>query len=150
MRGTLNDMEGSMYTVAVLRDFTAKHFLIGGDWGAENELHSHDYRLECAIQGENLNAHGYLVDIVEIENALDGVLQEFASQVLNHLPEFEGMNPSLEHFCRLLADKLARRIPLKAGSILRIKLWENQFAWASYQMEVTVQAGHADASPQSS
>jgi 6-pyruvoyltetrahydropterin/6-carboxytetrahydropterin synthase len=32
-----------MYTVAVRRDFIAQHYLIGGDWGAENELHAHHY-----------------------------------------------------------------------------------------------------------
>jgi 6-pyruvoyltetrahydropterin/6-carboxytetrahydropterin synthase len=32
-----------MYTVAVRRDFIAQHYRIGGDWGAENELHAHHY-----------------------------------------------------------------------------------------------------------
>jgi 6-pyruvoyltetrahydropterin/6-carboxytetrahydropterin synthase len=30
-----------MYTVTITRDFVAQHFLIGGDWGAENQWHSH-------------------------------------------------------------------------------------------------------------
>jgi 6-pyruvoyltetrahydropterin/6-carboxytetrahydropterin synthase len=30
-----------MYVVAVKREFDAQHFLIGGDWGPENEIHSH-------------------------------------------------------------------------------------------------------------
>ena len=30
-----------MYTVSVKRDFIARHFLIGGDWGRENEPHAH-------------------------------------------------------------------------------------------------------------
>jgi hypothetical protein len=32
-----------MYTVAVKRDFIASHFLVGGDWGSENERHAHHY-----------------------------------------------------------------------------------------------------------
>jgi hypothetical protein len=28
---------GSMYTLACKQDFTARHFLVGGDWGAEKE-----------------------------------------------------------------------------------------------------------------
>ncbi len=30
-----------MYRVAVRRRFTAFHHLIGGDWGSENQHHSH-------------------------------------------------------------------------------------------------------------
>ena len=40
-----------MYAVAVSRDFVAQHFLIGGDWGAENESHSHHYRVEVGLEG---------------------------------------------------------------------------------------------------
>jgi 6-pyruvoyltetrahydropterin/6-carboxytetrahydropterin synthase len=29
-----------MYTVSVKRDFIASHFLVGGDWGNENECHA--------------------------------------------------------------------------------------------------------------
>ena len=39
-----------MYTVGVKRSFAARHFLIGGDWGSENELHSHDYTAELELE----------------------------------------------------------------------------------------------------
>ena len=59
-----------MYTLAVKRDFVAQHYLIGGDWGAENEWHSHHYALELQLIGPELDAHGYLVDIVAVEREL--------------------------------------------------------------------------------
>ena len=37
------------YTLAVKRDFVARHFLFGADWGAENQLHSHHYQVEVAV-----------------------------------------------------------------------------------------------------
>ncbi|RQW02823.1 MAG: 6-carboxytetrahydropterin synthase, partial [Calditrichaeota bacterium] len=40
-----------MYTVTVIRDFISRHFLIGGDWGAENDLHSHHYKIELMLEG---------------------------------------------------------------------------------------------------
>ena len=64
-------LETPMYTVAVTRDFIANHFLVGGDWGAENFPHAHNYVAEISIQGNQLDQHGYLVDIVDIEAALD-------------------------------------------------------------------------------
>ena len=40
-----------MYTLAVRRDFIARHFLIGGDWGPENFPNSHHYILELQLKG---------------------------------------------------------------------------------------------------
>ena len=42
-----------MYTLAVQRDFVAQHYLIGGDWGAENFWHSHHYRLEVQLEADS-------------------------------------------------------------------------------------------------
>ena len=48
-----------MYTLTVKRDFVAQHYLIGGDWGAENEKHSHHYAVELTLEGRELDEHGY-------------------------------------------------------------------------------------------
>ena len=53
------------YTVGLLRAFVAEHRLVGGDWGKENERHSHPYRLEVVFEGDTLDKHGYLIDISE-------------------------------------------------------------------------------------
>ena len=53
-----------MYTVSVRRDLIARHYLIGGDWGAENDPHSHPYVIEVRLEAAELDQHGYLVDIV--------------------------------------------------------------------------------------
>jgi 6-pyruvoyltetrahydropterin/6-carboxytetrahydropterin synthase len=41
-----------MYTVAVQRDFISGHFLVGGDWGAENKPHAHHYVVEVRLDRE--------------------------------------------------------------------------------------------------
>jgi 6-pyruvoyltetrahydropterin/6-carboxytetrahydropterin synthase len=124
-----------MYTVAVKRDFIAQHYLIGGDWGAENELHSHHYALELQLEGAELDQHGYLVDIVDIEANLDAIVAEYGDQTLNDLPVFEGLNPSIEHFSKILCLALESRIRAANISALKIVLWENEIAWASYRLE---------------
>lgn len=122
-----------MYTVAVRRDFIAQHYLIGGDWGAENELHAHHYLLELQLHGDDLDQHNYLVDIVDIENHLEAVTAQYRDQILNDQPGFAGQNPSIEHFSRLLAEALASRINAPNLHSLTVQLWENDIAWASYQ-----------------
>ena len=58
-----------MYQLAITRDFIAQHYLIGGDWGRENEQHSHHYKVEVRVQQQDLDQHGYLIDIVDLESS---------------------------------------------------------------------------------
>jgi len=125
-----------MYTVAVKRDFVAQHFLIGGDWGDENELHSHHYYLEGQLHGSKLDQHGYLVDIVDIENNLDALIAEYRDKTLNEMPAFQGLNPSIEHFSRILCRTLAESIQAATLDRVTVQLWENEIAWAAYAMDV--------------
>lgn len=122
-----------MYTVAVTQDFIANHYLIGGDWGDENTPHAHHYVLEVSIESDTLDQHGYLVDIVEIEAALTTTVAYFRDCMLNDKPEFAGLNPSIEHFSRILNDKLMAGITPPGSGSLNVKLWENATCWAAYR-----------------
>jgi 6-pyruvoyltetrahydropterin/6-carboxytetrahydropterin synthase len=124
-----------MYTVAVKRDFIAQHYLIGGDWGPENEKHSHHYQVEVQLEGRILDQHGYLVDIIEIEGSLDELADRYRDRTLNDLPEFEGLNPSIEHFSRILCQTLSAHIEAPNISAVTLKLWENEIAWAAYRVD---------------
>ena len=123
-----------MYRLAVTRDFIAQHFLIGGDWGAENRKHSHHYRLEILLRGATLDRHGYLADIVEVERAIEATLSRYRDRTLNELEAFADLNPSLERFAKVLHDELN---PVLASDrlALTLKLWENERDWAGYGSE---------------
>ena len=124
-----------MYTLRVKRDFIARHFLIGGDWGPENSPNSHHYVLELQMSGSELDPHGYLVDILDVERHLDEIVNYYKEQMLNDKPEFEGLNPSIEHFARILAISLRERIKADNISLLKVVLWENDSAWAAYELK---------------
>jgi 6-pyruvoyltetrahydropterin/6-carboxytetrahydropterin synthase len=124
-----------MYTLSVRRDFIARHFLIGGDWGPENLPNSHHYVLELQLSGESLDQHGYLVDIVDVEKHLGEVVARYKEQMLNELPEFAGLNPSIEHFARILCTTLNERIQAANINKVNVVLWENEIAWVSYCVE---------------
>ncbi len=121
------------YVVAVKRDFISRHYLIGGDWGPENDLHAHHYQAEVQLEGGSLDQHGYLVDIVDIERELDNLVLRYRDQTLNDLPEFAGLNPSVEHFARILCQALSTRLRDVNLSAVTVKVWENEIAWASFQ-----------------
>jgi 6-pyruvoyltetrahydropterin/6-carboxytetrahydropterin synthase len=124
-----------MYTVAVARDFIAQHYLFGGDWGAENEWHSHHYRVEVQLAGATLDEHGYLVDIIDIERHLDALVDRYRGRTLNDLPEFEGLNPSIEHFARIFCQAISDRIQAPNLTAITVQMWENEIAWASNRQE---------------
>ena len=124
-----------MYKLSVRERFAAEHFLIGGDWGQENYPHFHNYQVEVQLKGPTLDRHGYLVDIVDVKNQLESMMEYFQNKVLNELPEFEGLNPSLEHFARIFCQSLSSRIESQNLSAVIVKMWEDENTWASYRQE---------------
>lgn len=125
-----------MYSVAVTRDFIARHFLIGGDWGSENFPHAHHYVVEVSIEAAELDQHGYLVDIVEIEAAMLKIVDYFRDSLLNDKEEFAGLNPSIEHFSRIICEKMLQLIDFPGSGALHVKLWENDSCWAAYRQVI--------------
>lgn len=124
-----------MYELGIKRDFIARHFLIGGDWGPENFPNSHHYVLELQLEGKELDQHGYLVDIVDVEKHLDEIVNYYKDQMLNEKPEFAGLNPSIENFAQILATSLSERIKATNISEVKVVLWENESAWAAYELK---------------
>jgi len=125
-----------MYTTAVKRDFVAQHFLIGGDWGTENFKHSHHYQVEVQLTGNTLDAHGYMVDIVDITRALDELCAHMRDQTLNDLPGFAGLNPSIEHLARIFCQAFLKRIHAANLTRVRVQIWENDIAWSAYEQSI--------------
>jgi 6-pyruvoyltetrahydropterin/6-carboxytetrahydropterin synthase len=120
------------YTLALKRELIACHYLVGGDWGPENAPHSHRYLMEVHVEGDRLDRHGYLVDLDALSAAIDRLVLRYRDRTLNELPEFEGLNPSIEHFARIACESLVAGIdaPLRA---ITVRIWENEAAWAQYR-----------------
>ena len=122
-----------MYSLGMRREFSARHYLIGGDWGAENSEHAHHYRLELVLEAPNLDRHGYLVDIVEVEQHLAAVIADFAGRTLNDLSDFAGQNPSIERLATILHGAFRARFAHLRLEALTVTLWEDDIAWTSYR-----------------
>jgi 6-pyruvoyltetrahydropterin/6-carboxytetrahydropterin synthase len=70
-----------------------------------------------------------------VEKHLDEVVNYYKEQMLNDKPEFAGLNPSIEHFARILCSTLHERIKAKNISAIKVVLWENESAWTSYKLK---------------
>ncbi|PSP55318.1 6-pyruvoyl tetrahydropterin synthase [Halobacteriales archaeon QS_1_67_19] len=125
-----------MYTVTVERAFVAQHFLTVPDPGPEGELHSHHYTATVQLEGAELNEYGYLADIDAVEARLDATVERYRDATLNDLSEFEGLNPSLEHFARLFGRRFWDDLDAPTVDSLTVELREDEIAWASHRREV--------------
>lgn len=124
-----------MYQLMVRRDFVAQHYLTVPNCGPENEWHSHHFELEVLLEGTELTEHGYLVDIVEVEDNLDALTDRYRDATLNDLPEFDGLNPSIEHFSRIVCMSFEDQLETEHLEAITVKIWEDEDAWASYTLE---------------
>ena len=122
------------YALGVSTDFSAQHYLVGGDFGPEGELHAHDYRVEVVLEGDELDEHGFLVDIVRVNAELGRLVERYRDKTLNDLPELEGLNPGCEAFSRVFAESLRAGLNPKNLSSLTVKIWENERAWAQCRL----------------
>ena len=125
------------YALGVNTEFSARHYLVGGDFGPEGELHAHDYRVEVVLEGDELDEHGFLVDIVRVKAELARLAERYRDKTLNELPELEGKNPGCEEFSRVFAESLRDRLETGRLSNLTVKIWENPEAWAQCRLELS-------------
>jgi 6-pyruvoyltetrahydropterin/6-carboxytetrahydropterin synthase len=124
-------MTPTVYSVIVRRELIAQHYLVGGDFGRENDLNSHRYRIEARYEGEDLDEHGFLVDIDDVQRRLARVVERYQDRTLNDFPEFADLNPSVENFARLLTNRLAVDAPNVAA--LEVTVWEDDSAAGAYR-----------------
>jgi 6-pyruvoyltetrahydropterin/6-carboxytetrahydropterin synthase len=124
------------FAVGVIQDFVARHFLTGGDFGPEGALHSHHYRVEVTVTGDELDGHGFLVDIVRLKEGLTSIVERYRDRTLNELPELSGENPGVEVVARAMARSLAATFRNQGLKALTVRLWENESAWASHRIEL--------------
>jgi len=124
------------YRVRVERDFVAQHFLTVPDPGPEGEINGHHFRVELRFAGDELDEHGYLVDIDRVEEILDVVEGRYADALLNELPEFAGHNPSVERFTEVVSERVAESFQRPNPDQLSVRIWEDDHAWASHRRDL--------------
>lgn len=122
-----------MYSVTVRRAFVAQHYLTVPDPGPEGELHSHAFTAEVRLEGPRLNEHGYLADIDAVSGTLESLVERYRDTTLNDRPEFEGVNPSVERFSRVLCERFRDECDFDAPERVAVRLREDDDAWAGYE-----------------
>jgi 6-pyruvoyltetrahydropterin/6-carboxytetrahydropterin synthase len=85
------------------------------------------------LEADQLDHHGFLVDIVEVERHLDEVVAEFSGKTLNTLSCLNNRNPSIEEFATILHGLFTLRLAQAHLETITVTLWEDDIAWTSYR-----------------
>jgi len=131
---TTPDARDGTYGLMVKREFIAQHYLTVPDpEPPEGEVHSHRFTIEVEFAADSLGEYGYLVNINHVETLLDDVEERYRDTLLNDRPEFEGKNPSVERFARIVCDRFCADLPDENPDEVTVRIWEDDLAWASHQ-----------------
>ena len=126
-----------VYSTTVVTDFVAQHYLTVPDPGPiEGAPHSHHFEVELTFRGPELNEYDYLVDIDDVKAALAALKDRYRDTLLNDLPEFEGGNPSVERFARVVFERVTEAVTDDTVAELAVTIWEDNEAAATYDASV--------------
>ena len=125
-----------MYSTTVSTDFVAQHFLTVPNPGPEGEPHSHHFEIEMTFRGPELNEYDYLVDIDDADAALSELADRYRDELLNDCPAFEGYNPSVERFARVIFERVTDAVDDDTVTELAVTVWEDDTAAATYDASV--------------
>ncbi|WJP98273.1 6-carboxytetrahydropterin synthase QueD [Macrococcus bovicus] len=80
-------------------NFSSAHYIPDARAGACARIHGHTYFLNLTIAGNELDDLGFLVNFSELKKLIHA---RFDHQLLNELPEVEGLIPSTEKMAELI------------------------------------------------
>ena len=119
-----------MFEIRVEKTIAAAHRLFGYDGPCET-LHGHNYRVEVAYGGTELDQFGMLVDFTDVKKAFHAVLDTVDHTYLNELPAFRDVSPSAENIAAYVYHAL-RRTEFPRAKLLRVSVWETPTQVAVY------------------
>lgn len=123
-----------MYTLRVEGAFEAAHRVVDYP-GKCDRLHGHNWVVEAAFRGTQLDDLGMLIDFKVAKKALAAVLDDYDHYYLNDIPPFsEGVNPTAENLARIIYEHLAARAELAGtgAELAALTVWESPKSSVTY------------------
>lgn len=120
-----------MYEVKVVTRFAAAHRLTMVGAKCEN-MHGHNWKIEVALTGAELDAGGVLMDFGEVKGRLREIIARVDHQFLNELEMFQGRQPSSERIAAYIAGELQKVITTPGVRVSRVSAWESEDSCATY------------------
>jgi 6-pyruvoyl-tetrahydropterin synthase len=119
-----------VFSVTVRDHMMIAHSLRGEVFGPAQRLHGATYVVDATFRRATLDDDGIVVDIGAAADALRAVVGELSYRNLDDELDF---NTTTEALAKLVADRLADRVPTDDLDGLTVTLRESHVAWASYE-----------------
>ena len=125
-----------MFEQTVEFQFDAAHSLRGYD-GKCARLHGHGYRVRVAIQGDQLDELGMLLDFRRVKETCRETVDELDHVHLNDVPPFDAVNPTCENLARHLHERFAQALDGARVRVAFVTVWETPTSAVTYRPEAT-------------
>ena len=135
----------SNVTISRRFDFSSSHRYYREEWSEEENTrvfglcalpngHGHNYTLEVAVAGEPDQDTGMVINLVDLEAAVDGVLVQFDHKHLNlDTPYFTDRIPTTENLAAVLWELIGAA--LADARLSRLRLYETDELFVEYYGE---------------
>ncbi len=118
-----------MFELSVKGEIASAHFLRGYEGKCKN-LHGHNWKVEVAILGQQLDNVGMVADFAILKKKLKDFLFNLDHVCLNDLEYFKQANPTSENIAKYIYENFSKLIaPL---SIKRVQVWESESSSVVY------------------
>ena len=123
-----------MYEIRIKTEFAAAHNLreVGGRC---ESLHGHNFTVEVAVEAQNLNEAGMVIDFRLLKEKTRTVLEQLDHRYLNQLPVFEKTNPSSENLAAFIFQELARSLDGPSLQLRSVSVWESETSRAVFRRD---------------
>jgi 6-pyruvoyltetrahydropterin/6-carboxytetrahydropterin synthase len=98
-------------------------------------VHVHRYKVEVTVMGNHLDKCGFLVNVDRVAASMQKALNRFEGKILNGMPEFRGITPSMENIAKAIWSKLAADLDLTCVERIKVTVWEAEDICASFEEE---------------
>ena len=119
-----------MFEICVEHTFAAGHALRNYNGKCEN-IHGHNYRVQVAIEGHEVDENGLLFDFADLKKRLRATTEYLDHQFINDLKPFDEINPSAENIAKFIFDDIQKG--LSAAEISYVKVWETPTSFAIFR-----------------
>ncbi|UNX55207.1 6-carboxytetrahydropterin synthase [Georgenia sp. TF02-10] len=125
-----------MYRLTVRDHMMIAHSLPHPAFGPAQQLHGATYVVELTIRRRELDEAGIVLDIGVATGLLREALADLDYTNLDDHPDLRGTLTTTETLARVVAERVAGRLPAGTFAGLDVVLREHPDAWAGYTLDL--------------
>lgn len=126
----------AVYEVGDAVEVRAFHVMPGME-GPEGQRHSHDYRIEVAVEREELDDRGMVCDLDVLNDALGATADRVRDADLDVIRPPDAEAVTVEVFARWAYHVIADAVRPSGAEMLTVRVWESATAYGGYRAPLT-------------